>query len=82
MATTAYDPKAFHDGLVAHGLIIPVGVLGAFGRNAVFEDVLERLNQLITRTGVADGAEEVTFPPVVNDASAALRSRLINTCSS
>src|SRR5262245_15233527 len=65
MATTAYEPKAFHDALVEAGLIIPVGVLGAFGRNQVFEDVLERLNQLITRTGVDDHAEEVTFPPIV-----------------
>ena len=57
MATTAFDPKAFHDGLVEHGLIVPVGVQGAFGRNGVFEDVLERLNQLITRTGTISPCE-------------------------
>jgi len=66
MATTAFDPKAFHDGLVAHGLIIPVGSLGAFGRNAVFEDVLERLNLVITRIAEGDGAEVVTYPPVID----------------
>src|SRR6185503_3657429 len=65
MATTAFDPKAFHDGLAAHGLIFPVGVLGAFGRSAVFEDVLDRLNDAITRIAANDGAEVRTYPPVI-----------------
>ena len=30
-----YDLQKFHDGLAEHGLIIPVGVPGAFGRGAV-----------------------------------------------
>ena len=32
MTATELDPKAFHDGLVKHGHIVPVGVLGIFGR--------------------------------------------------
>lgn len=61
-----YDPQKFHDGLVAHGLIIPVGVQGAFGRGAVFEDVLERFNNLVTEIARDDKAETRTFPPIVN----------------
>jgi seryl-tRNA synthetase len=61
-----YDLQTFYDGLVAHGLIVPVRVQGAFGRGAVFEDVLERTNELITRLSVGDNAELYTFPPVID----------------
>lgn len=61
-----YDAQSFHDALVAHGLIVPVGVPGAFGRGAVFEDVLERFNALVSRIAIDDGAEFMTFPPVIN----------------
>jgi len=60
------DARSFHDGLVAHGLIVPVGVPGAFGRGAVFEDVLERFNTLISKLSHDDGAEVFTFPPVID----------------
>jgi seryl-tRNA synthetase len=61
-----YDVESFYQGLVEHGLIVPVRVLGAFGRGAVFEDVLERLNALITHISKDDGAEVYTFPPVID----------------
>ena len=60
-----YDSQTFYDGLVKHRLIIPTGVQGAFGRGAVFEDVLERMNGLITQISKDDGAEVFTFPPVI-----------------
>jgi len=41
-------------------------VQGAFGRGAVFEDVLERTNGLITKLSQDDGAEVYTFPPVID----------------
>jgi hypothetical protein len=41
----SYSSKELYDGLVESGLIIPVGVQGIFGRNAVFEDVLARFDQ-------------------------------------
>ena len=66
MAETKFDPVTFHDELVAHGLIVPVGVQGAFGRGAVFEDVLESFNGLLGRMAAADGAERYTFPPVID----------------
>ena len=40
-----YD--AFYEGMVANGLIIPVGVDGAFGRGAVFERVLEAFDKVL-----------------------------------
>jgi seryl-tRNA synthetase len=61
-----YDRDKFYDGLVRHGLIVPVGVPGVFGRNAVFEDVLARFNDLITGISRHDGAELLAFPPVIN----------------
>jgi seryl-tRNA synthetase len=61
-----YDIPGFYEGLVSHGLIVPVGVQGAFGRGAVFEDVLERFNALITSISKGDGAEMYTFPPVID----------------
>lgn len=62
-----YDIEGFHAELAAHGLIVPVGVPGVFGRGAVFEDVLERFNGLVTRLAAQDGVAEVyTFPPVID----------------
>ena len=61
-----YDSTKFYEGLVKHGLIIPVGVQGAFGRGAVFEDVLERFNGLVTQVAKGDNPEVYTFPPVIS----------------
>lgn len=61
-----YELQSFYDGLVANGLIVPVRVQGVFGRGAVFEDVLDRTNALITRLSEADAAELYTFPPVID----------------
>lgn len=61
-----YDLNKFYDGLVKHGLIIPVGVQGAFGRGAVFEDVLERFNGAVSQVASDDRAEVYTFPPVIS----------------
>ena len=61
-----YDAQEFYDGLVKHRLIIPVGVQGAFGRGAVFEDVLEKFNALVSRAAVNDQAEVYTFPPIIS----------------
>jgi seryl-tRNA synthetase len=60
-----YDIQSFFEGLVSHGLIVPTGVKGGWGRSAAFEDVLERFDALVMRTAAADGAEAVTFPPII-----------------
>jgi seryl-tRNA synthetase len=63
--STEYDIDKFYAGLVEHKLIIPAGVPGAFGRGAVFEDVLERFNAIVTKISRDDGAEVYTFPPII-----------------
>jgi seryl-tRNA synthetase len=63
-----FSAEQFHADLVKHGLIIPVGVPGAFGRNAVFEDVLARFDDLISRIARDDGAEKMLFPPILDRA--------------
>jgi hypothetical protein len=54
-----------HD-LVDAGVLIATGVDGVVGRGAVFEDVLMRLDAVISRWGRRNGAEIVHFPPVMN----------------
>ena len=60
-----YDIDGFHAELVAAGLIIPTTIKGGYGRGAVFEDILERFDALVMRNAAGDGAEAVTFPPIV-----------------
>lgn len=60
-----YDPASFHDALVAYGHVVPTGVAGGWGRGAVFEDVVERFNALVSRVAKDDGAEQFAFPPIV-----------------
>jgi seryl-tRNA synthetase len=59
------DPQRFHDDLVKHGFIVPTGIQGGYGRAAVFEDILERFNALVSRVARDDGAETFMFPPIV-----------------
>ena len=66
MPATDYDALKFHQGLVDAGLIVPVGVQGAFGRNHVFESVLDGFNAAITRLAKDDHAEYFVFPPVID----------------
>lgn len=61
-----YTVSSLYEGLVQHGLIVPTRVPGSFGRGAVFEEVLERLNARITELAKNDGAELYTFPPVID----------------
>ena len=63
--TAVYDIENFHRGLVEHGLIIPGEVKGAYGRGTVFEDILRRFDSLVMRTAEGDGAQELTFPPIL-----------------
>jgi seryl-tRNA synthetase len=66
MEETVYDIEGFREGLLHHKLIVPAAVPGVFGRGAVFEDVLERFNALVSRVGRDDNAETMTFPPVID----------------
>ena len=64
-AEKIYDIESFYQSLVEHGLIIPSEVLGGYGRGTVFEDILQRFNDLVSRTAKDDGAEHMMFPPIV-----------------
>jgi seryl-tRNA synthetase len=66
--TRVYDVEDFQRELVAHGLILPSGVKGAYGRGAVFEDIVRHFDALVMRTAQGDGAEELTFPPILQRA--------------
>lgn len=57
---------AFREALVRHGLLIPMGVDGLYGRSGVFEDVVGRFDALISQWGRNDGAEVMRFPPALN----------------
>jgi seryl-tRNA synthetase len=61
-----FNQEKFYAGLVEHGLIFPVGVQGAFGRGAVFEEVIEQFNRCVSDLARDDGAQTRLFPPVVN----------------
>jgi seryl-tRNA synthetase len=60
------DARSFHDALVSHGLVIPSHVPGLFGYSARFEQVLDAINNLITRVSFEDGAELMSFPPIID----------------
>ncbi|MGH7284636.1 MAG: amino acid--[acyl-carrier-protein] ligase [Polyangiaceae bacterium] len=64
--TTNDSARELYEGLIKHKLIVPVGVPGAFGRGAVFEDVLARFDGLLTRLIAPDGAERMLFPPILD----------------
>ena len=61
-----YDIESFYAGLVEHGLIIPVGALGAFGRGAVFEEVLDQFDALVRKVARDDAAEVHSYPPIID----------------
>jgi len=66
MSSATYDIESFYEGLVSHGLIIPVGEPGAFGRGAMFEAVLESVDSQIRALAAHDGAEVRNYPPVID----------------
>jgi seryl-tRNA synthetase len=58
----------YRDELVAAGLLIPGGVRGVYGRGGVFEDVINRFDALVTRSGRDLSPEVMRFPPIFNRA--------------
>lgn len=63
-----HDP-AFLDRLIASGLFIPSGVPGLYGRNGMFESIVDGLESAITRAGAGQAAEVMRFPPGLNRAA-------------
>lgn len=60
--TSAYEK--YQGELVAAGLLIPLGTPGLYGRSGVFENVIERFEQLVTSVAAPIKADVVRFPPV------------------
>jgi seryl-tRNA synthetase len=59
------EQREFLAELIAAGLIIECGEPGVYGHGSVFEDVRQRLDELLSRTAAALGAERLRFPPVL-----------------
>jgi len=51
--------------LIERGLLIETGVPGLYGHGSEFEDVRQRLDDLLTRTATDHGAERLRFPPLL-----------------
>ena len=56
---------AFRQELVAHGLLVPSGVDGVYGRGGTFEHVIECFERIVSAAGREDNPEVIRFPPVL-----------------
>ena len=61
--TVADLHRAYRDELLAHGLLISMGVDGLYGRSGAFEAVVEGINRAVGAVGDADKPEVMRFPP-------------------
>lgn len=59
------EQAAFLAELVDRRLLLATGVPGLYGRGAGFEEVFERVSDLVTRTGAAESPEQMRFPPLL-----------------
>lgn len=58
---------AFRDSLIEADLLIPSGIAGLYGRGAVFEDIVDGIDRVVQKAGVAAHGTDVRrlrFPPV------------------
>lgn len=55
----------FRNELLAAGMLIDAGVAGLYGRSLAYEEIASAVSALVTRSGAADGATAVHFPPVI-----------------
>lgn len=56
------------DELIEAGLLVPSGVPGLYGRSRVLEDLLDRIEALVSGLASDDGAELLRFPPALSRA--------------
>ena len=64
-ALRADTPAGFGAALVAEGLLVPMGVPGLYGRDGRLEAVIDGVDRLVLRAGMADGATSLRFPPTI-----------------
>lgn len=62
------DMAGFRSELEAHGLVLPSDIPGVWGRGPVFEDIVRRFDARIERLAAEEGAQALTFPPVIEQA--------------
>jgi seryl-tRNA synthetase len=55
--------SALRDALIQHGLLVPMGADGVYARSGLFEQVVERIEAMITHAARSDKAETLRFPP-------------------
>ena len=60
--------QTYRAALLDAGLLIASGVPGVYGLSGVFEDVVERFDQYVTRAGAPFRPEVMRFPPLVSRA--------------
>lgn len=65
-ATKKADVPVYLQKLFAAGLLISTGVNGLYGRSAAFEDVVERVSDMIGAWGADKPVEVLRFPPAMN----------------
>jgi seryl-tRNA synthetase len=59
------EQTAFRDELFERGILLDSGVPGLFGRGAVFEELRERFDALVTAATADDDPETMRFPPLL-----------------
>jgi seryl-tRNA synthetase len=59
------EQAALLSELVSRRLLIETGVPGVYGRGGDFEDVRERVADMVTRAGAPERPEQLRFPPVM-----------------
>ena len=65
MATADRGGGAFRRQLIESGLVLDAGVEGLYGRSLAYEEIAAGVISLTTRTGAGDGAQSLSFPPVI-----------------
>jgi seryl-tRNA synthetase len=60
--------RDYLEELLGSGLLIATGVDGLYGRDAIFEGIVQAVDAFATRLGAGDGAEVLRFPPGLNRA--------------
>jgi hypothetical protein len=66
VAAESLQGNTYLDELMAHGLLVSTGVDGVYGRNAIFESVVEGVSNLIGRWGQDRDVEVLRFPPAMS----------------
>jgi seryl-tRNA synthetase len=56
---------SLRDRLIAAGLLVDTGENGIYGRNHVYEDIVDRVTDVITCVGADQHPEVLRFPPAV-----------------